>query len=278
MSEFQTTVQKLSAILRGSGKLRLSPYQAVPAFVNCGALSGLKVKESLTMGKEENDNADADENNVSGQDLELEAMLHEFLSAAVWDILRGGFDDKEVTPGTTVTGSSFVIPTGFTFNKGYLIPYKNADGSAPTITAAIGSADAALTENDDYILQPNGDGSWNIVPLDSAGASSSLSTTAQTLTFTITYTPAASVTYKSGAKTEIPFVIAEITTKNDGVPFYFTGYKGMISGGHDLTYPKDSDADRRVKSPIKLKFMTDPLYHMAANGNGYLYELKGGYV
>ena len=278
MAEFQTSVQKLLAVLRGGGKLELSPYQAVPAWVNCGALSGLKVKENLTMGKEENDNADADENNVSAQDLDLEATLHEYLNGAVWDILRGGFDKKTVTPGTTVTGASFVVPSGFTFSKGYLIPFKNADGSAPTITAATGTTDGALTADDDYLLQPNGDGTWNIVPLDNAGASSSLSTTAQTLTFTITYTPAAEVTYQSGSKTEIPYVMARITTKNDGVPFYFTGYKGMISGGNEFSYPKDSDADRRVKCPIKLKFMSDPLYHADTNGNGFIYELKGGYV
>jgi hypothetical protein len=61
MPEFQTSVQSLGAVLRGSAKVEISPYLATPSWVDAGALSGIEVDEKLETNKEENDNADADE-------------------------------------------------------------------------------------------------------------------------------------------------------------------------------------------------------------------------
>lgn len=257
MSEFQTTVQDLTAILRGSGKMEISPYQATPSWTDCGSLSGLEVEEKLEVNKEENDNADADEL-VTSQEVGIKATLHESLRAAVWDILRSGFDTKTVTPGTIVNDFSQVVNSGnWSYDK--FIEFANQNGSGAKITpdSVTGSVDGALVLNTDYFVVKNGAGKWGIVVRDST----TVTTEAQNITVVYDYTPAASIKYASGGGSSLPWFCVRITTKNDNKPYYFIGYKCKIKVGKKWSYPKDDDKDRRVKCPIEIVCKTDPLYH-----------------
>ena len=273
MAEFQTQVSDLTAVLRGSGKLEISPYQATDAFIDAGALSGLEVEEAMEVSKEENDNADADEV-VSKQELTIKATLHEALKSSVWDILRGNFDKKTVIAGTPVSGATHTIEANV-FAKGKLIvlPGQNANGSAQTITSITQGA-VTLTDPDDYIQAAGPDGKWGIVPTELGDYDP---TVAAVVTYG--YTPPASVTIHSGSKTLLPDFKVRITTKNNGKPFRITVFKCKIKTGKKFSWPKDEDSDKRVKIPIEITAQSDPLYNLdSETGNGYLYktEQQGG--
>jgi hypothetical protein len=56
----------------------------------------------------------------------------------------------------------------------------------------------------------------------------------------------------TGNKTEIPYFMVRITTKNDGRPVYFYAYKCNLKKGFSLDYSKDDAEDRRVKNAIEV--------------------------
>lgn len=273
MAEYQTTFEDLSAILRGSGKLELSPYQATPEWQNVGPLSGLEAEEAMEVSKEENDNADADEV-VSKQDGTVKCNIHEALNSRVWKIIRGDFDKTVITPGTPVSGATHTIEANV-FAKGKLIvlPGQNANGSAQTITSITQGA-VTLTDPEDFIQAAGSDGKWGIVPTELGDYDP---TVAAVVTYG--YTPAASLATYSGSKTILPDFMVRITTKNNGKMFRITFFKAKIKIGKKFSFPKDGDSDSRVKAPLEIACQQDPLYHLdPETGNGFLYmiEQQGG--
>lgn len=56
----------------------------------------------------------------------------------------------------------------------------------------------------------------------------------------------------TGNKTEIPFFMVRITTKNDGRPVYFYAYKCNLKKGFSFDYAKDDAEDRRMKNAIEI--------------------------
>ena len=263
MAEFQTSVQDITAILRGSGKLELSVWGAIPTWVNCGSLSGLEVSEDLEVSPEENDNTDSDEL-VTGQVVTVKATLHEALAAPIWDILRGSFDTKTVTPASSTT-SNQVFPAGTTAaGVIYELIYKNSAGTKPTIVVAEdsdgnGSYDQSYVEDTDYRITKDANNNY-FIEFISGGSY----TAANAIQVAITHTPAASVKYVSGTSNTLPWLMARITTVNGSYTFYTILYKGKIKTGKKFTYPKDNDKDRRVKVPIEMVFKTDSTYKSGA--------------
>lgn len=259
MPEYQTSIQDLTAILRGSGKLEISPYQASPSWLDCGSLSGLEVEEKLEVNKEENDNADADEL-VTSQEVGIKANLHESLKAAVWDVIRSGFDTKSIVAGAEVAGAVYDFEADSTDDEGiFILPGQNANGNKQTISSISQDPEGtpvALTVGDDWVQVKDSAGRWGLKFIAGAGYDPT-----ELIRVTYTYTPPASIKYVSGDKVELPWFMVRITTKNDGSTFYFTGYKAKIRAGKKFTYPKDDDNDRRVKAPIEIVCKTDPLYH-----------------
>lgn len=75
----------------------------------------------------------------------------------------------------------------------------------------------------------------------------------------------------SGNKTEIPFFMLRITTKNSDSPFYFTAYKCNIGKGFSFQYQKDDGEDTRIQNPIELVAKQDPYR------NDYVWEMEGGF-
>jgi hypothetical protein len=259
MSEFQTVPQDLTAILRGSGKLEISPYQATPTWQDAGSLSALEYDEKLEMSKEENDNADADEN-PSSQEVTVKATLHEALKAAIWDILRGSFDTKTVNSGSIVSGATYDFPINTTVERiVYPLPGQNASGlvqSTISIKKDPAGTNTTLVAGTDFVSGKDAAGRWGIMFL--AGGQYDAT---KLIRVTYTYTPAASIDYESGNSTVLPWFMVRITTKNTLRPYYFIGYKCKIRTGKKFTYPKDEDKDPRVKVPIEIVCKTDALYH-----------------
>lgn len=259
MPEYQTSVSDITAILRGSGMLEISPYQAVPSYVDAGAVSGLEVEEVMEVNKEENDNCDADEL-VTKQEMTLKCNLHEALKADIWDIIRSGFDTKTVTAASLVAGAEFdLAANGHAAGQIYVLTGQNAAGTVQTINSVTSDPDGTpvvLVEDTDYTMVKNANGEWGIVFIDTADYDPT-----KAITVDYDYTPAASVKYQSGDKTVLPWFLCRVTTKNDGSPHVTTIYKCKIKVGKKWTYPKDDDTDRRVKVPLEIIGKPDATYH-----------------
>lgn len=263
MSEFQTSVQDLTAILRGNGKLEISVWGAVPSWVNVGSLSGLEAIEEFETAEEENDNADSDEV-VNKQNVSVKATLHESIRSAVWDILRGSFDTKTVTPASSQTSNQVFPAASTSAGVIYEILYKNSAGTEPTIAVAEdsdgnGTYDQSYVEDTDYRITKDSQNRY-FIEFISGGSY----TAANAIQVAVTHTPAASVKYVSGTKTVLPWIMIRITTLNEGYPHYITCYKGKLKTGKKFTFPKDNDKDRRVKIPIEMIFKTDSTYKSGA--------------
>lgn len=166
----------------------LKDFLSSQSWINCGA---------MTDGKLEADNkvVTREFHNIQDTDIPVDhttkyaVTLYESTHRVVEPILACGLKTFSEIAGAAVPAAEFVIPEGFTLGKAYRIPGRNSDGSAPTIATVVGSVDGALTKDEDYVLQPNDDGSWNIVPFINADATKDLTTTSQTLTVTYAYTP-----------------------------------------------------------------------------------------
>lgn len=259
MPEYQTSVIDITAVLRGSGKLELSHYQATPSWVDVGAISGLEWSEDLEVNQEDNDNADSDEL-VTKQEGTLKCNLHESARTGVWHILRDTFDTVTPVAAAEVAGATYVLAANTTAaNTLYLLPGQNATGLVQTITTVIATGPITYVHQVDYDMVMNAAGEWCIVFFTGHAGGVYDPTLACTITYT--YTPAATVSTKSGDKTVLPWFMARITTKNDGLQFQTTLYKCKIKKGREFKYPKDDDTDRRVKVPIEVICKPDSTYN-----------------
>jgi hypothetical protein len=270
MGEYQTIVQDLGAILRGSGMLEISPVAATPSWLDVGAIQGLKFSEELEVNAEENDNTDS-EDRVTKQTGTVACTLMEPLSDAVRQIMRGGLDTRSSVAGTPVSGATHVLESGsWDVQKPYILPGQNDDKSKQTIVSVMGSVDGALAAGEDYeqVQMPNGDWGILFMTIDEAAA---LTTIEQDITVTYDYTPSASVTWKSGNKSVLPKFMARITTKNDDNTFIVEFYYGNIKKGLGLEYSKDDDNDRRVGMPIEIMFKTLPAGQGSPSNEGMVH-------
>ena len=274
MAEYQTTIQLADAIERGSGMLELAVYSGTPSYLNVGAISGLEIAENMEVSKEENDNVDA-EDFVTKHRVSIKANLHEGGRVAIGAILRGSFDTTTSVAASKVDDFEQVVASGaWAYNTRIEFTHQNADGTAPQIDATstptvAGSVDGPLVKNTDFMYDKDAaTGRWGIIVIDSA----TVTTLVQSITITYDYTPATSKLTKTGNKSALPYFLARITTKNDGNAVVYTYFKCKITKGYELKYPKDDDADRRIKYPIEFEARQDITYNPDSDGNGYLYS------
>lgn len=266
--EYQTTLGSASNVVRGSGKLELSGYQAVPDYIDAGPLSGLEFDEGLEMGKEENDNAEADEF-VAKQEPSIKCNLHAAMNSEILDILRGGFDVKSTT-GAGSAAQSETIPANSTeAGKFVVFGKQNHDKTAPT-SVSITCNSVSLTEDTDYVIGRNAAGEYGVSFIDTVAYDPT-----KAIVIGYTVNPIASVTYQSGSKTQLPYLTCRITTKNGGSRYRLTGYKGRMKVGLKWQYPKDTDTDKRLKIPLEISLFPDDTYHLdTETNNGMIYALE----
>lgn len=177
-------IPKLTASNHATVKAKLDTYN----YATVGHIRGFSVTHT-----KENETIINAENCGAGELARLVQKTPKF----TWTWLelnnRAVFDkllwlDSLSVASTPVTGATFVVPTGFTYNKFYALNHQNGDGSAPTITSVVGSVNAwPLVAGTDYVLVNQG-GVYGVIILDSAD----VTTTAQTITVTYNYTPSAS--------------------------------------------------------------------------------------
>ena len=166
-----TDEQKVLAIVNA--------WKAV-SFTNCGALDEGKLSGENKSSKREVQNV-ADKTIVSDQTAKYTAKLYELMNPVVEPILAAGLCSFKNIPGTLVSGATHTIPSGFSYNKAYILPFKNASGAQPTISSVSGATDGALVEGTDYIIQSTDTaGVFAVVILDSI----TVTTTAQASTVT----------------------------------------------------------------------------------------------
>jgi len=261
---YNSTVNE-SLLLRGSGKIEIATYGANPSWLDIGSASGIKVAEALEFVKEESDNAEAIET-LSDQAVTGEFNAHSTLSEDMWDILRGSLDDKTVTAAEAVEKTKTLI--GTSAGVWYEFEYQNASGLIPTVASVVGNV-TSYAAVDDYNIVKNGS-KWGIVFVAGTAYSS-----AHSIVVTYTVTPAASVTYKSGKNSVVPFFMIRITTKASATatPFVFTGYKCQLTKGKSFDYGKDSGGDKRLSSAVSFKCYRDSLYN-----SDYIYSNNGAFA
>jgi len=256
--EYQTTVQDPTAILRGSGMLEISAVAASPSWTDVGAIQGLKATEELEVNAEENDNTDSTDR-VTKQTLTIACTLMEAISDGVRTLIRGALDTRTPTAAAKVNDASQVVQSGgWDYNTFIPIEHQNSDGSILQIdttghVTVVAGTDGSLTVVTDFDMVCS-NGIWGIIVKDST----KLTTIAQTLTIGYDYTPAASVKWQTGDKSELTKFMARITTLNDDDTFVVTAYYGNIKKGFSLDYQKDDANDRRVGLPVEFIFKTLP--------------------
>lgn len=257
MSEYQTSVQDLGSILRGSGKLEIAAVSASPSYLDVGAIQGLKFTEELEVNAEENDNTDSTDR-VTKQTAQVVCTLMEPLSDAARVILRNDLDTRTPTLASKVSDEEQVVQSGgWDYNIFIPIEHQNSDGTiilldAGVVTVVAGTNGALTVVTDFDMVRSNG--IWGIIVKDS----SKVTTIAQTLTITYDYTPAASVLWQTGDKSTLTKFMAKITTKNDDNTYIVEFYYGNIKKGMSLDYPKDDANDRRAGMPAEFIFKTLP--------------------
>ena len=274
MSEYQTTIQDPTAIVRGSGMIEFDTVKANPTWpVKAGAVASITLDEEPEEGKEENDNAESSHFFVK-RPWKLAFNKHEALEKAFLELSRNGLDTFTQTAGTLVSGAEQTLSNGeWAVNKFYKLIFKNSDGSCPTINSVIGATDGSLVVNDDFDIIQDGDGNWGIVMQDT-GSATKLTTEAQNLVIDMDYTPAAKFKMQGGKNTEIPRLMCRITVKNDGKLFTWIGYYGRITKGLSFPFAKDDDADRRVKTPVEMMFEPLPEGKGDPSNQDQVYELE----
>ena len=111
MAEYQTVVNNTN-VIRGSGKLEVANYiDGNPTWFDVGAIKDLSVEEEVTVGKEENDNADSTDR-INKQVVKIAFTQLEILNLDVWEIMRGSLDTVQMGSDTTkiFSGNNNEIP------------------------------------------------------------------------------------------------------------------------------------------------------------------------
>ena len=127
-TRWQTTVTNDLNIVRGNALLEIAPWiDGNPTWINVGAITELNVEEIMTIGKEENDNAEA-VNKVRKQEIQISFNQIEWLKLDVWEALRRGLDTITLESGNTKiqSGNNSTLP--------YLLVRLTTDNDSNPIT------------------------------------------------------------------------------------------------------------------------------------------------
>ena len=273
MADFQSTVNDLTARIKGSGVLEVAAYSSAAAIAlaastaptdsvswkNVGSIEGLAIKENITPTQLVGDNAD-EETYVSAHSVTVSFTQRESLLEEVRAVMRGSFDVSG-TPvaGSAVPAQSDVFASGeWAFSTFIPLPHQNGDGSSITITSITASTDGVLghdPDSDPEWAPAVEDGVYGFIVLPAASIAAG---TAQSLTVVYPYTPTASQTIYTGGKSTLPNFMARISnTDEDGKLVRFWFWKGTIDTGMDIAFKSDQEADPVAPQPCAATFKID---------------------
>jgi hypothetical protein len=291
MPKFQSSVQDLTAIFRGSAQLQVAPYNAAEvaamaastdatdavSWVDVGSIDGLVFSEAITSTQLKGDNA-LEVKYVSDQTISLEFNQREAIREAVRAVVRGTFDVSGTpVPASIVNNHSYVVSSGgWNYNKFIPFDHQNGDKSKITPDSVTGGVNGALDIDVDFVIveQESGSGIWGIVLMDSAAGK--LTTEAQSVTIVYDYTPYASQTTYFGGKTTMPYFMARLSNVNESSNLVrFWAWKLSLNTGMEFAFKKDDDADPTVTQAIKATAILDTSVATAGKQLGKLYQVGG---
>lgn len=248
MPEKQTS-QTPTLRLRGSGLVEVASYSSNPVWKSFGAITGLKTTENMTVAAEEVGNA-APIDRVTVQDVTIELSQLELLDNSCREIMRGGFDNFATVAGTETTDSQVFAADSTAVDTAYELEYQMGDGTLPVVV--VSDTVAAYVDGTDYELFLDSDKAKIIFIAGGAYDATKV------ITIATTYTPAASIVVSSGDKSELPFFMVRITTKNDGRPVESLFYRCQTTTGEVHEFKSDNDeADRSMANPISITARQD---------------------
>ena len=243
----QTTVQETNAIRFGSGRFDVDNGGG---WVNLGAMRDIEFEETWDKVRVMSDNAGPITLGIRNHQAALRGQMMEINLERLSE-LRGGLDTYDTVAGTPVVDEDQVILQGsWSFEKFILLDGQMSDGTAPNVTAVVGSTDGALTVvAGDWNLVQNSAGKWGIVIHDD-GATTTVET--QNITVTSTYTPAAHSTLEAGHNYTInPVAVRVVNTNEAGDEFIIEVFKATTEDGITISLPSDDDEDPAMV-PINL--------------------------
>lgn len=194
----QTDIQKTSAIRYGALKVEVG--DSLLSLVDVGAGRDFVIRSVAENQIITFDNVNELKKFVKGDQFEVEFMLNE-INWSTFAVIDSGLVNVSSVAGTPVTGQTQVVASGdWDYNQFIPLEHQMYDGSANTISTVVGSVDGALVSETDFFKGYNDVGIYGIFIKNSV----TVTTTAQSITITYNYTPAAhkSVTFtEQGTKT-----------------------------------------------------------------------------
>jgi hypothetical protein len=269
MADFQSTVNDLTARIKGSGVLEVAAYSSAAVIAlaastsdddsidwkNVGSIEGLAITENMTATQLQGDNAE-EEKYVSEHTVTVAFNQREAILEEVRAIVRGSFDVSG-TPvaGSLVAGAEQVVASGaWGYNDPIVIENQNYNLGAVTVNSVAGGTNTTLVAGTDYFVGQDSVGRTVVTIIDS----DTITTLSQTMTIDYDYTPYASQTIYTGGKTTLPNFIARISNvdESDGlVRMWF--FKGSIDQGLSLTLKSDKEADPVSPNAWSFTFVID---------------------
>jgi len=259
------TYEDSSNVFRGSAKVSVSPYQAVPSYTLVGAQTGLTITRNLETTEETVDDAQG-EQAIYNDEYTVTFDQYEILNSAVYALFMGDTDTIANVAGVLVAGATDVwTASGWAFSTWVQIEGQNGTGAIPTINSVTGSVDGPLVNRTDYSVSKVGS-YWGVEVYDSA----TVTTIAQTITIDYDYTPSAGYTVYSGNSSTLSKFILKIEGANDdGKTGKWDFWKCQITSLGDLTFAPDDAEDRRLKRPLEIICRPDATYHSDGANGGY---------
>lgn len=210
----QTTIQNEAAIRQGSVKVLVGDNFS--SLTDIGALRNPVITSLIENQEIEFDNVSEMRKYVEGKKVQVTFDLAEINLSNIAE-LDSGLITLTTTAASPVSGAEQSVASGsWSYNNFIAIANQNGDGTSPTVNSVTGGTDGSLTEDTDYYVGQDGDGTWGIFVIDSAN----VSTESQELTIDYDYTPAASkkITFAEDG-TKGSKVMRLINTDNDGNEF-----------------------------------------------------------
>ena len=182
MADFQSTVNDLTARIKGSGVLEVSAYVSASAIAlaastagtdaitwkNVGSIEGLAITENMTATQLQGDNAE-EEKYVSEHTVTVAFNQREAILEEVRAIIRGSFDVSG-TPvaGSLVEGATHVVASGaWGYNDPIVIEHQNYNLGAVTVNSLAGGTNATLVAGTDYFVGQDAIGRTVVTIIDS---------------------------------------------------------------------------------------------------------------
>lgn len=158
--------------------------------VNVGAMRNVKFNPTRVPTKVDSDNLGTIINKVRLQG-RMEGDMLEVFNMAILDAIYKGVVTRTTEAGTPVVGATQALASPFVPNTFYEFENQQAAGTVPTSISLAGATDSTLTLDDDYhIIQNPNTLKWGVV-LNTVAGGGTISTLAQVVTITYSYTPAA---------------------------------------------------------------------------------------